>query len=64
MILNGKIEFEWLNLPFEAYKVKYKNIFLQCHAPGVVPIRQYKLSEYKGEVKPNPWGSINLLIWA
>ena len=27
-ILNGKVKFDWLNLPFNSYKMKCKEIFL------------------------------------
>ena len=64
-ILNGKIKFDWLNLPFDSYELKCKNIFLW---DSVLQAHQWlgdiKLSKYKGEVHPNPWESIKLLITA
>ena len=59
VILNGKINLEWLNLPFESYKIKCKNLLLWADKPGVIWEGINELFKFKVEVHPKPSGSIN-----
>ena len=36
VILNGKINIDWLNLPFESYKIKCKKLLLLAYKSGVI----------------------------